>query len=96
MQIKSSHKTTLRLVLGGKEKSGSAYTPFGPLKVGLITTQSTNKGQVLTELLNSLERKIAELNTKSSEVLNTYRNDTELPAKHSTSTLETDTIKPMI
>lgn len=91
MQIKSSHKTTLRLVLGGKEKSGSAYTPFGPLKVGLITTQSTNKGQVLTELLNSLERKIAELNTKSLEVLSILENDTPLPVErgHFIKTMDT-------
>ena len=93
MQIKSSHKTTLRLVLGGKEKSGSAYTPFGPLKVGLITTQSTNKGQVLTELLNSLERKIAELNTKSLEVLGILENDTPLPVERGHSIKTTDTIK---
>ena len=92
MQIKSSHKTTLRLVLGGKEKSGSAYTPFGPLKVGLITTQSTNKGQVLTELLNSLERKIADLNTKSLEVLSILENDTPLPVERGYSIKTTDTI----
>ena len=93
MQIKSSHKTTLKLVLGGKGKSGSAYTPFGPLKVGLITTQSTNKGQVLTELLNSLERKIADLNTKSLEVLNILENDIPLPVERGHSIKTTDTTK---
>ena len=35
--------------------------------------QRTNEDQVLTELLNSLERKIVELNSKSYEVLNTLR-----------------------
>ena len=70
---RSSHKTTLRLVGTGETESGSAYSPFGPVRAGLITMQRTNEDQVLTELLNSLERKIAELNIKSYEVLNTLR-----------------------
>ena len=70
---RSSHKTTLRLVGTGEAESGSAYSPFGPVRAGLITMQRTNEDQVLTELLNSLERKIAELNIKSYEVLNTLR-----------------------
>ena len=70
---RSSHKTTLRLVGTGETESGSAYSPFGPVRAGLITMQRTNEDQVLTELLNSLERKIAELNFKSYEVLNTLR-----------------------
>ena len=70
---KSSHRTTLRLVGTGEEESGSAYSPFGPVRAGLITTQRTNEDQVLTELLNSLERKIADLNTKSYEALNILR-----------------------
>ena len=75
--IESSQRTTLRLVSGGKEESGSAYSPFGPVRAGLITTQRTNEDQVLTELLNSLERKIADLNTKSYEALNTLIRDTK-------------------
>ena len=76
-----SQRTTLRLVLGGKEKSGSAYSPFGPVRAGLITmptprTRMENQDQVLTELLNYLERKITEANIKSYEVLNTFLNDT--------------------
>ena len=70
---KSSHRTTLRLVGTGEEESGSAYSPVGPVRAGLITTQRTNEDQVLTELLNSLERKIADLNTKSYEALNILR-----------------------
>jgi len=87
---RSSQRTTLRLVSGGKEESGSAYSPFGPVRVGLITTQKTNEDQVLTELLNSLERKITDLNIKSLEVLNTYLSDTEHPARHTGSSLRTD------
>ena len=74
--IESSHKITLRLVSGGKEENGSALSPFGPVRAGLITTQRTNEAQVLTALLNSLERKITEANIKSFEVLNTFLNDT--------------------
>ena len=89
--IKSSHKTTLRLVSGGKEESGSALSPFGPVRAGLITTQRTNEDQVLTELLNSLERQIAELSIKSLEVLNTFLKDTKHLVEHTSSFSNTDT-----
>ena len=89
---RSSQKTTLRLVLGGKEESGSASSPFGPLKVGLITMQKTKEDQVLTELLNSLEREIAELSIKSCEVLNIFLSDTEHLAKQKVSFSSTDII----
>jgi hypothetical protein len=78
----SSQKTTLRLVLGGKEESGSALSPFGPVKAGLTTSQRTNKDLALLVLLSSLERKIEDLNTKSLEVLNTFLSDTNHPVKH--------------
>ena len=79
--IESSHKITLRLVSGGKEESGSASSPFGPVRAGLITMRPTNEVVQLTELLNCLERKITEANIKSFEVLNTFLNDTEHPVK---------------
>ena len=93
--IESSQRTTLRLVSGGKEKSGSAYSPFGPVRAGLTTMQRTNEDQVLTELLNSLERKIAGLNFKSYEVLNILINATTHlvePGNSFSSTSTTDTI----
>ena len=74
--IESSQKITLRLVSGGREESGSALSPFGPVRAGLITTQRTSEAVQLTALLNSLERKIAEANIKSLEVLSTLLNDT--------------------
>ena len=74
--IERSHRTTLRLVGTGEGESGSAYSPFGPVRAGLTTTQRTNEDQVLTELLNSLERKITDLNIESYEALNTLINDT--------------------
>ena len=95
--IESSQRTTLRLVSGGKEESGSAYSPFGPVRAGLTTTQRTNEDQVLTELLNSLEREIAELSIKSCEVLNIFLKDTKHLARQkvsfsSTTTTEYDSI----
>ena len=80
--IRSSHKTTLRLVLGGKEENGNALSPFGPVRAGLTTLQRTNKDLALTELLNSLEKKIEDLNTRSCEVLNMYLSDTPLRVEH--------------
>ena len=79
---RSSQRTTLRLVSGGVEESGSAYSPFGPVRAGLITMQRTNEDQALTELLNSLEKEIAELSIKSCEVLNIFLQDTKHLARH--------------
>lgn len=87
--IESSHKITLRLVSGGKGESGSALSPFGPVRAGLTTTRETNEGQVLTELLNCLERKITEANIKSLEVLNTFLSDTTHLVEPTSSTLDT-------
>ena len=74
--IESSLKNTLRLVGAGEGESGSAYSPFGPVKAGLITTQRTKEDQALTELLNCLESKMLEANIKSLEVLDMLINDT--------------------
>jgi len=79
---KGLQRTTLRLVLGGKEESGSALSPFGPVRAGLTTTQRTNKDLALLVLLSSLERKIEDLNTKSSEVLNTFLTGTTHLVEH--------------
>jgi len=53
-----------------------ALSPYGPVKAGLTTLPITSDQQ-LTELLNSLERKIAELNTKSCTVLDTLTTVTQ-------------------
>jgi len=82
---RSSQRTTLRLVSGGKEESGSASSPFGPVRAGLITSPRTSEDQVLTELLNSLEKQIADLSIKSLEVLNTFLKDTKHLVKHTSS-----------
>ena len=91
--IESSQRTTLRLVSGGKEESGSAYSPFGPVRAGLTTTPRTDKEVPLTELLNSLERKIVELNFKSYEALNTLINGINHRAEPTISSLNTTITK---
>jgi len=44
-----------------------ALSPYGPVRAGLTTSQTTSDQQ-LTELLNSLENVVANLNYKSFEV----------------------------
>ena len=79
--IESSLKNTLRLVGAGEGESGSALSPFGPVRAGLITTQRIKEDQALTELLNCLERKMLEANIKSLEVLDMLIHDTLPRAK---------------
>jgi len=88
--IESSQRATLRLVGAGVGESGLALSPFGPLKVGLITMPSTRREVPLTELLNSLERKIAELSIRSCEVLNIFLSDTKHLVRHTSSFSRTD------
>ena len=66
-------------------------SPYGPVRVGLTTWQTTN-GLVLTELLSSLEREVANLIYKSSTVLDTLTTATkEMLAEPLPSTIDTDT-----
>ena len=83
--IERLQRTTLRLVSAGVGESGSAYSPFGPVRAGLITMPRTREDQVLTELLNSLEREIVELSIKSCEVLNIFLQDTKHLVSHTSS-----------
>ena len=48
-----------------------ASSPYGPVKAGLTTLQGTSRDHQLTELLNSLESVVADLNSKSYTVLDT-------------------------
>jgi hypothetical protein len=47
-----------------------ALSPYGPVRAGLTTSQITQDHQ-LTELLNSLEREVENLNFKSFTVYDT-------------------------
>ena len=49
----------------------SVPSPFGPVRAGLTTSQTTND-QALTELLSCLEKKVATLVSKSCTVLDTW------------------------
>jgi len=48
----------------------SVLSPYGPVRAGLTTLQTTNDQQ-LTELLSSLEREVASLVSKSSTLCDT-------------------------
>ena len=95
---KGSQKNMLRLLMGGQEKNGNVSSPFGPLKVGLITTQDhltkkASQDRQLSVLLNSLENKIQDLSIKSYGVLSTYLNDTLPLVKRTDSIYETNITK---
>ena len=76
MRTEQSQSVTLRLVSGGKAENGSASFPFGPLRVGLVQRQTTQE-VLLLELLSSLEKHLATLESKFLGVLNTFMSDTK-------------------
>ena len=49
---------------------GNALSPYGPVRAGLTTSQTT-QSQQLSELLNSLENVVESLNYKSYTVYDT-------------------------
>ncbi len=57
-------------------KTLTAYSPFGPVKAGLTTSQTTPEAR-LSELLSSLESVVESLVSKSSTVLDTLTTATE-------------------
>ena len=77
---------------GGEGESGSASSPYGPLKVGLIQSRIT-QDQALSESLNDLERRIDELRFRFFTVLDTLSQDIELPAEVGRSFPSTDGIE---
>jgi len=54
-----------------REERRVALSPYGPVRAGLTTSQRTARDQALTELLNSLENAVADLNSKSYTALDT-------------------------
>ena len=61
--VTSTHSVTT-------SSSKRVLSPYGPVRAGLTISQTT-QDQQLTELLSSLERKVAELIYKSSTVCDT-------------------------
>ena len=90
---KHSHSVTLTLVMGGKVEKPVVLSDFGPVRAGLTITQShstemVSQDQVLTELLNTLERKLAILESKSLELLDTWSHDIQPRAERLLSTTD--------
>ena len=76
--------------MGGKAEKPVVLSDFGPVRAGLTITQShstemVSQDQVLTELLNTLEKKLAILESKSLEVLDTWSHDIQPRAEPSLS-----------
>ena len=67
--VSQTHSVTLT-------SKSSALSPFGPVRAGLTTSQTT-QDQQLTVLLSSLERQVANLNYKSFTVLDTLTTATK-------------------
>ena len=61
--VTSTHSDTMTT-------TSSVPSPYGPVKAGLTTWQTT-QDQQLTELLSSLESVVASLNSKSYTLLDT-------------------------
>ena len=79
--VTHTHSVTVR-------SKSLALSPYGPVRAGLTTSQTTSDQQ-LTELLNCLERKIATLVSKSSTVLDTLEQGTKaIRASHLDTTNE--------
>jgi len=72
-------------------KTLTAYSPFGPVRAGLTTSQITNEARLMV-LLSSLESVVASLVSKSSTVLDTLTTATkEMLAEPLPSTIDTAT-----
>jgi hypothetical protein len=69
-RIEGSQENIVQLSAIRREKH-RALSPYGPVKAGLTTLQRTDRDLQLTELLNSLESVVADLNSKSYTVLDT-------------------------
>ena len=71
MTTEKQHKNIVALSDIRREKQ-IALSPYGPKRAGLTTSRIIEKDQVLTELLNYLERLIQDLNFKSFEAYDTF------------------------
>ncbi len=71
MRTEKQHKNIVALSDIRRERQ-IALSPYGPKRAGLTTSRIIEKDQVLTELLNYLERLIQDLNFKSFEAYDTF------------------------
>jgi len=75
VRTNESHTNLVKLSVI-REKKRRALSPYGPVRAGLTTSQTT-LDQQLTELLSSLENVVESLNYKSLEVYDTLNIATE-------------------
>ena len=92
MKIEKPPKNMRGLRLVGEESSGPAYSNYGPVRAGLTTTHRT-QNQQLSELLNSLERKVETLNSKYCEAYVTLLSAMEILARLTALLLEQNTTR---
>ena len=92
MRTENWQSNTPGLRLVGEGESGSASSPYGPLRAGLTTSHRTQL-LVLSELLNSWEREAQILESKYLEVLDTLIIAIKNLVKVIDSLLPTDTTK---
>lgn len=80
MRTENWQSNTPGLRLVGEGESGSASSPYGPMKAGLTTSHRTQL-LVLSELLSSLEREVENLHSKYCEAYVTLVSVTDLLAR---------------
>ena len=92
MKTENWQSNTPGLRLVGEGESGSASSPYGPMRAGLTTSHRIQL-LVLSELLSSLESKIEFQESKYLEVLDTLKGVTARLAELTNSPLPTDITK---
>ena len=92
MRTENWQSNTRGLRLVGEDESGSALSPYGPMRAGLTTSHRTQL-LVLSELLNSLEREVEILHSKYCEAYVILIDVMERLAKLTSSLSPTDIIK---
>ena len=92
MRTENWQSNTPGLRLVGEGESGSASSPYGPMKAGLTTSHRTQL-LVLSELLSSLEKEVEILHSKYCEAYVILIDVMERLARLTSSLLPTDIIK---
>ena len=92
MRTENWQSNTPGLRLVGEDESGSALSPYGPMRAGLTTSHRTQL-LVLSELLSSLEREVEILHSKYCEAYVILIDVMERLAKLTSSLSPTDIIK---
>ena len=92
MKTENWQSNTPGLRLVGEGESGSASSPYGPMRAGLTTSHRTQL-LVLSDLLNSLEKEVEILHSKYCEAYVILIDVMERLASLTSSLLPTDIIK---